>query len=89
MQRPWRQCTINRNERPNYFYFICNFLPPYYDTGNYRNGLEYGKKAQRNHEAYTTWAFPANLQKMITGHLVTDYLVTDYLVTIKKRKEIP
>ena len=28
------------------------------------NLLEYGKKAQRNHEAHTTWAFPIKLQKI-------------------------
>ena len=39
-------------------------LPPHNNKVNYRNSLEYGKKAQRNHEAYTTWAFPTNLQKM-------------------------
>ena len=39
--------------------------PPYYDIViNYRNPLECGKKAQRNHEACTTWAFPIKLQKI-------------------------
>ena len=34
-----------------FFYFFI--LPPYYDKViNYRNPLEYDKKAQRNHEAY-------------------------------------
>ena len=46
-----------------FFYFLF-ILPSYYDTVKYRYGLEYGNKAQRNHEAYTTSAFPINLQKM-------------------------
>ena len=36
----------------NSFFF---YSPPYYDTVLiYRNLLKYGRKAQRNHEAYTT-----------------------------------
>ena len=41
------------------------FSPPYYDTILiYRNFLKYGRKAQRNHEAYTTWDFHAKLLRI-------------------------
>ena len=55
------KCVMGNNSKANFL----KFSPPYYDTIiNYRNSLEYGKKAQRNHEAYTTSAFPTKLQKI-------------------------
>ena len=44
---------------------VVLFLPHYYDTILiYRNLLKYGRKVQRNHEAYTTWAFHAKLLRI-------------------------
>ena len=44
---------------------IYLFSPPYYDTILiYRNFLKYGRKSQRNHEAYTTWAIHAKLLRI-------------------------
>ena len=52
---------MGNNSKANFL----KFSPPYYDTIiNYRNSLEYGKKAQKNHEAYTASAFPTKLQKI-------------------------
>ena len=43
-------------------FYLFRHLAYYERALNYRNPLEYGKKAQRNHEAYTTWAFSIKLQ---------------------------
>ena len=49
----------------NSYITIIFYSPPYYDTVLiYRNLLKFGRKNQRNHEAYTTWAFHAKLLKI-------------------------
>ena len=48
------------------YLFIYSFPPPYNDiVVDYKNPLENGRKAQQNHEAYTTWAFPIKLQNKL------------------------
>ena len=46
------------------------YITPLHPSGKKKNGkarilpLEYDKKAQRNREAYTTWAFSIKLQRI-------------------------